>query len=260
MRYTVLSMVLVVALTVSPMGQVDKAFAQSQTRLSGVVNMHDNLPAAGARLYISCGTSTRKAVLVDVQNVKADKRGHYEAKFDPKSCAVGATISGNVYAGLKDDGINSSRYARINETVTSTDMTLDIMLDYDKLGDANSTKANAKKTAKSTSPQKGSNIATVVIDCTGLERSRTSKLFESRWYYATFAPDVCTKKTEVTASATQDGSSGVGHGKIKNGYAVINVPLVPVAAVPEMGTVAAIGAGGAVGGMFLMVRRKQMQI
>lgn len=243
------------------MSQTSKASAAAQTKLSGVVNMSDKTPAADAQFYISCGISTRKAVLVDVQNVKADNKGYYESKFDSKSCAVGATISGDVYVGLKDGDINSSRgHARINETVTSTDMTLDIMLDYDKLGDANSTKANAKKTAKSTSPQKGSNIATVVIDCTGLERSRTSKLFESRWYYATFAPDMCTKKTEVTASATQDGSSGVGHGKIKNGYAVINVPLVPVAAVPEMGAVAAISAAGAVGGMFLMVRRKQMQI
>lgn len=105
--------------------------------------------------------------------------------------------------------------------------------------------------------QNGDAIA-VMVTCASTTLEASLNPYNNQ-YYIPFELASCPEGSAVTVTATQGGNTVAGQGTILDGYAIVDVSLVPIAAVPEMGTVAAMGAVGAVGAMFFMARRKQMQ-
>lgn len=77
-------------------------------------------------------------------------------------------------------------------------------------------------------------------------------------YRVDFNKADCPAGTEVVVTAVSGSMSGTSTGTAGKFTSKLNVAVVNVS-VPEMGTVAAIGAMGAVGGAFFIARRRQMQ-
>ena len=79
-------------------------------------------------------------------------------------------------------------------------------------------------------------------------------------YYVEFDPSsFCPDGASATVTATKGSLSGTNSGKVNDVTTRVNLALVNVQAVPEIGTVAAISAMAVAGGALVYSRRRQMQ-
>ena len=98
--------------------------------------------------------------------------------------------------------------------------------------------------------------ATVSVTCDG--NTLTSGTTVAGGYLVSFPSSECPAGATATATASKGGGSGSNSGTVNALGTDINLAIVNVSVVPELGALTGVGAAVLGGAAFMVVRRKQL--
>jgi hypothetical protein len=98
--------------------------------------------------------------------------------------------------------------------------------------------------------------ASVVVTC-GDSNVLDATTTTGGGYLVIFPASECPDATTASVTASKGGASGSGSSTVYNFVANVNLAIVNVSIVPELGAITATGAGVAALGAFMFIRRRQ---